>query len=253
MSRFHAMFSIGGMTGAGLGALIAAHAIAPRLHLVAASIVFVIVGFLTTPFLFDAQDDAPKRSRSPRVWRMPRVLLTLAAMGFCMFLSEGAIADWSGIYLKQALNADQGLTAAAYAIFSFGMAAFRLIGDAMTTRLGPVQTLRAGALLGAAGLTIALTVFSAPAALPGLALAGAGFSVIVPLLFAASGRVRPGGSGASVALVSGSGYLGFLIGPPLIGLIAQGSSLRIALFVVVALSLVTAMLARAVGERHAHA
>jgi predicted MFS family arabinose efflux permease len=251
MSRFHAMFSIGGMIGASLGGLVAARNIAPPFHLAVASALFLILSLLTAPLLFEARDNRGEPSQSLRPSRIPPVLIMLAAIGFCMFLSEGAIADWTGVYLKQDLSANPGLAAAGYAIFSTGMALFRLLGDAIATRLGPVRTVRAGALVAAAGLTFALTAHSPLTALPGFALTGAGFSVIVPLVFGAGGRVRSVASGAGIAAVSGSGYIGFLFGPPLIGLIAQGTSLRIALFVVVALSLLAAAMANAVRETSA--
>ena len=246
MSRFHAMFSIGGMIGASLGGLVAARNIPPQFHLASASVLFIFISLLTAPFLFEAGDNRRKRSQALRPSRIPPVLVTLAAIGFCMFLSEGAIADWAGVYLKQDLNASLGLAASGYAVFSLGMALFRLLGDAIASRLGPVRTVRAGALLAAAGLTFALVAHSPLSTLPGFALTGAGFSVIVPLVFRAGGRVRSVASGAGIATVSGSGYIGFLFGPPLIGLIAQGASLRMALFVVVGLSLLAASLANAV-------
>jgi MFS family permease len=246
MSRFHAMFSVGGMIGASLGGLVAWHEVAPRVHLALASALFLLIALFTAPLLLDAEDRVPKRSGALALKRIPPVLLTLTAIGFCMFLSEGAMADWTAVYLKQVLFAGPGVAAAGYAVFSAGMAIFRLLGDAITTRLGPVCTVRAGALVAAAGLSIALAAHSPAWALPGFALTGAGFSVIVPLVFGAGGRVRSVPRGAGIAIVSGSGYIGFLFGPPLIGLMAQQTSLRAALCLVVALSLLAAMLARAV-------
>jgi MFS family permease len=249
MSRFHAMFSIGGMVGAGLGALLAAHDVTPRLHLFTASALLLVFSFLTAPYLLDARDEAAKSPRSSGLRRVPKVLLDLAVIGFCIFLSEGAIADWSAVYLKQILSAGPGLAATAYAAFSVGMATFRLLGDHLTLRMGAVATVRRGALLAAAALSLALVAPSPCWALPCFALTGAGFAVIVPLVFGAGGRVPSIPSGAGVAMVSGSGYIGFLFGPPLIGLLAQASSLRFALFFVVALSLVAATLAGAVRAK----
>ena len=156
------------------------------------------------------------------------------------------MADWTGVYLKQVLVAGSGVAGAGYAVFSAGMAIFRLLGDAVTKRLGPVLTLRTGALVAAFGLVLALAAHSPIWALPGLALTGVGFSVIVPLVFGASGRVRSLSTGAGVAMVSGFGYIGFLFGPPLIGFVAQVISLRAALCLIVALSLAVAILANAV-------
>jgi MFS family permease len=246
MSRFHAMFSIGGMIGAILGGLAAAREIVLPVHFGIASLLCLISSTSTAPLLLDAHDHASKRRNWPKPTRIPVALLTLSAIGFCMFLSEGAMADWTAVYLKQVLAAGSGLAAAGYAVFSAGMALFRLLGDAVTKRLGPVLTVRTGALLAGSGLTVALAAASPMWALPGFALTGAGFSVIVPLVFGAGGRVDSFPSGAGVAMVSGSGYIGFLFGPPLIGFIAQLTSLRAALFLIVGLSLLAAILANAV-------
>jgi MFS family permease len=252
MSRFHAMFSIGGMIGAGFGAVIAASEMAPRLHLGMACVLLLLVSMSTAPYLLDARDSASKRAKGLRIARIPAALVALVLIGFCMFLSEGAMADWTGVYLKQVLDAGSGLAAAGYAVFSAGMAIFRLLGDAVTKRLGPALTVRSGALLAAFGLTIALAARSPAWALPGFALTGAGFSVIVPLVFGAGGRMKSLPSGAGVAMVSGSGYIGFLFGPPVIGFIAQLTSLRAALFLVVALSLLAAALASAVRRENSN-
>jgi MFS family permease len=248
MSRFHAMFSIGGMIGASAGSLAAAHTLTPGVHLLTASALFLSVSALTAPFLLDARESSRQGTAKVEFQRIPKVLATLTVIGFCLFLSEGAIADWAAVYLKQVLSAGSGMAAAGYAVFSAGMAIFRLLGDWVANRFGPVHTVRTAALAAALGLTWALTAHSAEMALPGLGLTGAGFSVIVPLVFSAGGRIRCLPAGAGVALVSGAGYVAFLFGPPLIGFLAHWSSLRAALFLVVALSVLAASLARAVGD-----
>jgi MFS family permease len=249
MSRFHGMFSIGGMVGASVGGVLAARDILPRMHLSIAAAVFLLISVLTAPRLLETAHEAAKRPKSgsgPQLRRVPKVLLGLALIGFCMFLSEGAIADWSAVYLKQVLSAGPGLAAAAYAAFSVGMAICRLLGDHITARAGAVATVRGGALLAAASLSLALVASSPYWALPAFTLTGCGLAVIVPIVFGAGGRVPSVPTGAGVAMVSGSGYIGFLFGPPLIGLIAQWSSLRLALLVIVVLSLLAALLAGAV-------
>lgn len=247
MSRFHALFSIGGMVGATIGGLLAACEVRPEIHMPSVAALFFLVSLATAPFLLDGDGAVRGASEKLSLERMPLTLLTLATVAFCMFLSEGAIADWTGVYLKKGLNSSSGLAAAGYAVFSAGMAIFRLLGDSITSRLGATRSMRSGALIAAIGLTLALVSTSPVWALPGFALTGAGFSVIVPLVFRAGGKLPSVPSGAGVATVSGSGYVGFLFGPPLIGMVAQGTSLRIALFGIVALSLVAAALADVVG------
>lgn len=246
MSRFHGMFSVGGMVGASIGGLLAAHGVLPRMHLAIASVLLLLLSLATAPQLLDSGEKVAKPSHRLNLRRIPTVFFSLTVIGFCMFLSEGAIADWSTVYLKQVLSAGPGLAAAAYAAFSVGMAMFRLLGDSFTARLGPATTVRSGALLAAVALSLALLAPSPYWALPAFAFTGAGFAVIVPIVFGAGGRVPSVPSGAGVAMVSGSGYIGFLFGPPLIGVLAQWSSLRTALVLIVGLSLVAAMLANAV-------
>lgn len=251
MSRFHAMFSIGAMAGASFGGLIAARDISPRLHLPLSAAVLILFALASQRLLLEAHDNVPRHSERLRLRHLPPVLYAVAAIGFCFLLTEGAVADWTGIYMLYSLKTNAGVAAQAYAVFSIGMAIFRLLGDSITTRLGPVMTLRAGALVAAAGLALALAARSITLALPGFAIAGAGCSVIIPLVFAAAGRISTAGTGTGIALVGGFSYVGFLIGPPVIGVLAQASSLRMALLILVALAIVAAALAPAVRPRGA--
>jgi MFS family permease len=203
----------------------------------------------SAPYIIEApfERSAPVSKSSLNLRHVPVTLLVLSGIGFCIFLSEGAIADWTAIYLKQSLGAGPGLAAAGYAAFSLAMAISRFCGDAVTVRLGPASTIRVGGLVAAFGLTSALLVRSPYLALPGFTLVGAGFSTIIPLVFAAGGRVKSVSEGAGVATVSGIGYLGFLVGPPVIGLISQFTSLRIGLAFVVFLSVLAASLVHRAG------
>jgi MFS family permease len=249
MSRFHAMFSIGGIAGAAAGGWLASHAMPVKAHFLAMAALFVVFSWSTASLMIEAPAEPTARSSRLRLRQMPVALLALCAIGFCIFLSEGAMADWTAIYLRQILNSGPGQAAAGYAVFSAAMAIFRLCGDAITLRLGSAWTIRGGALLAACGLTEALLVHGPYQALPGFALAGAGFSSIIPLVFAAGGRVKSVSEGAGVAAVSGLGYLGFLFGPTAIGFLSELTSLRIALFFVVALSLLAASLVSIAGRR----
>jgi MFS family permease len=237
------MFSIGGIAGAGAGAFIAGRGVPSAAHLVWAAAIFLTFAQLATPLLADTRarhTGAAARRGRPSLRRLPVALLALSAIGFCIFLSEGAIADWTGVYLKQVLGAGAGLAPVGYAVFSAAMAIFRLSGDAITLRIGRAATIRYGGATAAAGLSFALLVHSPYWALAGFAAAGAGFSSIIPLVFAAGGRIPQVSEGAGVATVSGLGYLGFLVGPPAIGFLSELMSLRAGLFLLVLLSVTAA-------------
>ena len=243
ISRFHAMFSIGGIAGAAAGAFVAGRGVPSAAHLIWAALIFLAFALSATPLLADTRNGAVATGTGrPSLRQLPMALFALSAIGFCIFLSEGAIADWTGVYLKQVLNASAGLAPVGYAVFSAAMAIFRLAGDAITLRIGRAATIRYGGAIAAAGLSFALLVDSPYWALAGFAAAGAGFSSIIPLAFAAGGRIPELSEGAGVATVSGLGYLGFLVGPPAIGFLSELTSLRVGLFLLVLLSATAAAL-----------
>jgi MFS family permease len=188
-------------------------------------------------------ESAPPATRRQRI---PVLLAALSAIGFCVFLSEGAIADWAGVYLHQVLRSSDAFGAAGYAVFSSAMAVFRFCGDTITRRIGRVRVIRYGGIIAAAGLAAAVVAPSPWWAIVGFGCAGAGFSSIVPNVFAAAGRVSSVREGTAVATVSGLGYLGFLVGPPAIGFTSELLSLRGGLCLLVILSAAAAMLASVV-------
>jgi MFS family permease len=235
MSRFHAMFSLGGIVGAAAGALIAGRGVKPGVHLAIGAACFVAISLSFSRFMIEGRNKKEKSARLP-VNRIPLALLVLSAIGFCIFLSEGAIADWTAVYLRQVLGATEGFAPVGYAVFSAAMATFRFLGDAITLRIGRAWTIRLGGAIAASGLLWVVFAHSPYWALVGFAAAGAGFSSIIPLVFAAGGRIPGVNEGAGVATVSGLGYLGFLVGPPAIGFISEMFSLRAGLFLLVVLS-----------------
>ena len=152
------------------------------------------------------------------------------------------------MYLASVLGSGPGVAAAGYAVFSAAMTIGRLSGDWLTVRVGRVRLMRIGAVLAAAGLSAALLIGTVPAALAGFVCVGAGFSVAVPLVFSAAGRLDSRSAGPGLAAVTTAGYLGFLAGPPIIGFVAQAFTLPLALAIVVVFALIGAVLAGFVGE-----
>ena len=244
MSRFHGMFSLGGMVGASIGGLIAARGVTPLVHFSLSGIVNALAIFAVTPFLLQTHSGGAESGEHRLPFsKIPAVLFSLSAIGFCILLAEGAMADWTAIYLRQNVHAGEGIAAIGYAVFSASMAIFRFLGDLITARLGAYRTVRFASLLAAIGLTGALAASKAEWSLPGFAVAGAGFSVIIPLVFGGGGRVKGIKPGAGIATVTGIGYVGFIVGPPAIGFASDVLTLRYALGIVVVCCLVSAVLA----------
>jgi MFS family permease len=244
MSSFHAMFSVGGMAGAAMGGWAAANRIAPLAHfLIAAAALFALTWIFAATGLIPDNDHHTKRTKLV-LSRIPARVFGLAAIAFAFFLTEGAVADWSAIYLREFLGAGPGTAAMGYAVFSVVMAIGRFGGDAIIERLGRERTLRIFSAVAASGLALAVAAPVTTIALVGFGLVGAGCSVIVPVTFAASGRIAQLSKGAGMAVVSGGGYLGLLAGPPLIGFTAQAITLRNALILVTAFSATGIVLAR---------
>ncbi len=243
MSRFHGMFSLGGMLGAGLGGLAAAHGINPLPHFAISALVNALMTVAVLPFLLETHQEPQTGQHRLPFNKIPPVLFALSAIGFCILLSEGAMADWTAVYLRQNRHAGEGIAAAGYAVFSAFMATCRLMGDIITARLGPLRTVRTASLLAGLGFTCALAAPSAEWSLPGFAITGMGFSVIIPLVFGGGGRVKGINSGAGIATVTGIGYIGFIVGPPAIGFASDLVTLRFALAIVVACCLLSAILA----------
>jgi len=245
LNSFHACYSFGALAGALLGGLVASYNIGLLPHFLGIAILCLVLILATAHFLLPAQADA--KGTGVAFARPTRAILALGLVAFCVVLGEGAIADWSAIYLNGTLHTGAGLAAIGYAAFSVMMAISRGLGDQLTARLGARTMVRLGGLIAAVGLTLALVVPWAPLAILGFGLVGAGFSVVFPLTLSAAGHVSKQAAGTAIASVATCGYVGLLLGPPVIGFIADSLSLRTALSFVVLLSLCAVAFAHSVG------
>ncbi len=253
MSGFHAAYSVGGLAGAGLGGIAAAAGVSARADFAVTAVVLLVVGWVSAQ-AFAARPalaaHKPAAEGQPRLSRWPQwswALVSLAAIAFGSFLSEGAANDWSAVYLHSSLGAPVGLAAVGYTLFSATMTGGRLVGDRLADRIGPARLVRLSAGVAAVSFGVALLVGQVWSGLAGFAILGAGLSVVVPLVFsAASVMGRPG---PNLALVTSTGYLGMLVGPAVIGGLAEVVGLPGALGTVVVLSGMTAVLAHFVLPR----
>lgn len=252
MAAFHAWFSLGGLAGAALGGGLATWGLSPLAHyLLAAGLLGGLGAVFALPRLF--QDTEPSNppplsaltsTPTPLAWGPEkRRLLLLGTVAFCVMIGEGAMADWSAVFLLQVTGATEGIAAAGYAAFSIAMAVCRFCGDRLAQRLGSVQLVRLSGFLATAGLALALLDGRPVSALIGFAAVGAGFATVVPQVFSAAGNVPGVPSGPALATVTTMGYLGFLIGPPFIGLLAEAVGLRLSLGTILLTSLLLILLA----------
>jgi fucose permease len=247
MSNLHAMFSVGAMAGAALtGALLRA-GVDPRVQLAAIGITTAVVVAIAARRMLEAHP-APAGDLPQRHFAWPRgMLLAIGLMIFTGMTAEGVMYDWSVLYLKQEVRLGQDVAAMGYATFTAAMAAARFGGDALRARYSERTLLRASASLSAVAMAVVLASGDAVVSIVGYALVGAGLAPVVPILFNAATRVPGTSRAAAIAAVSSLGYLGFMIGPPLIGALAQGLSLTAAMWVVVLAAALLAIGARKVG------
>ncbi len=254
-SSIHALWSVGGLSGAIAGSVIGLWGLAAGLHfaLVSAFLSLAVVPIVTrlltesSTAVSDARDEETGAPSQPR--GRNRALLLLGAIAFCIMAGEGAMADWSAVLLNQVLGVSEGLAATGYATFAIAMAAGRFAGDRLSMRLGPMNQVRISGLVALAGLLIVVTSSHLALALLGFALIGGGFATIVPAVFSACGRLDNIPAGVALATVSTIGYFGFLLGPPLIGFVAELLSLRIALGCLSVTTLASVLLATTLAPR----
>lgn len=239
MSSFHAMWSIGAAVGGVIGSQMARLGIVPLWHFLGVSIVF---GLLFLPFTFKLvprermQEDTLNPDEKAPVFQLPaRALWPLGAVAFCAAIGEGALSDWGALYLTDTVGSAESIAAAGYATYAGMMTVGRLAGDQLSKRLGSVQVVRYGGVLATGGLLLAILYPQITTVLIGFGMVGLGLSTIMPLAFSAGGNHPSVASGVGIASVATIGYTGFLAGPPIIGLIAEATSLRIAMMLITAL------------------
>jgi MFS family permease len=252
LSGLHGLWSVGLGLGAGAAALAAAAGLDPLPHFAIVAAVLALASLVFLRGLLPARDQVRHDSEEDdeRVtvpWTLALVLLGVIA--FCSFVGEGSASDWSAVYMTQELGTSQAVGSLAFAAFAVTMAAARFTADPLRTRLGSVILVRGGSLVAAAGLAAALLIHEPAAGIAGFALLGLGLAPVVPVAFSAAGDLDPRATGRLVGRVATIGYVGSVAGPIMIGWLAEATSLRTSLGLVVLLSLAIAVSARGCQAR----
>jgi predicted MFS family arabinose efflux permease len=233
MSSLHGMFSLGAMAGAGATGLIAAAGVGLLPHLLGIGVLIIAIGLVACRAMLPAA--AEGGAAGPGFARPSLAILLPGIVALAGLLSEGAMGDWSAVYLSASLGAGTTMAAAAFAAFSLSMAGGRFTGDRLVAKLGGDLVVRAGGALAAAGLGLTLLIGHPAIAVAGFGLVGAGLSCVFPVVLSSAARTPGVAPSAAIAAVCTIGYLGFLIGPPAIGGLAELIGLPAALGLVVLL------------------
>ena len=237
INSFHGFWSLGGIIGAIGAALAASAGLAPRVHFV---IVAVVIAIASVPLLAGLPNTrsgaATMPSGSATPWRIGTAVSAVAAIAFLGILVESGGADWSAIYLRDFGHTNQGLAAIGYGAFAIAMTVVRFLADRLTARTSAGVVAGLGGLVAAAGVSLAIAFPYAPVAIAGFALVGAGAAVMANL----------GRTGTALSVVMVTGYAGSIVGPLMIGTMADHVGLRAALAIPLAAALVVFLMAATV-------
>ncbi|HEY5326278.1 MAG TPA: MFS transporter [Mucilaginibacter sp.] len=238
MASFHGLWSLAGFTGAGIGTFMIGRRVDPLHHFIIIVGILLAAVTIASRYLYDDHDSA-KNTVAPSLSIRERLnlaapLLTLGSIAFCSMICEGAMFDWSVIYFKKVVIAPIALQGAGFTAFMFTMAGGRFIADFFSHHFGLKRTLQISGALTTTGLLIAVIFPYLYTAIAGLMLVGAGVSSVVPMVYSAAGKSKTMSAGVALTAVSTIGFIGFLVGPPVVGFIAGLATLR-ASFILVAL------------------
>ncbi|MCO5970881.1 MFS transporter [Actinoallomurus soli] len=246
MNGMHAGWCAGAISGGLIGSFSASAGLSFGETLVGGAIIalapIVVVG---RTYIDDRAPASAGRGRA----RLPLVVYLIGALAFVAFMMEGTIADWSGLFLNRELGATQSVAALAYPLFEAAMLAGRLVGDRVRARLGTRRLLTYAGLGTAVAVSVVVLAPATPFALVGFGLAGLMVCTVVPTTISVAGSIVPGRSAAAVGQVSAIGYGGLVLGPVVIGFLADAASLRVGLGLAVVLALLIAASARFVPAR----
>jgi MFS family permease len=246
MSRFHAFWSVGGLFGSIAGGLFAQAEIGVFLHFAVISIVIAAITIYGSPLLLapDADKHVYSEENLATKKKKPALIFIMGLLGMAASVGEGSAGDWGGVLARETFGASAFVSTIPFIAFSFTMVVGRFFGDQLATKFGPNRILKVGGLIGGTGLAAGLLVGGTGGVIFGWFLFGAALSAVIPLLFSAAGSMankRFAGSispAEAVAMISGISYFGFIVGPPLMGFVADLITLRWAMLIPAVLAII---------------
>ncbi|MEP6467806.1 MAG: MFS transporter [Parafilimonas sp.] len=242
MASFHGLWSLAGFCGAAIGGFFVSNNISPLLH-------FTVIGcfvsiLIAASYKHTLPAVANASSVKPKLFVKPdKSVLFLGLIGFCCMICEGSMADWSGVYFQNIIHSPEKFITLGYVCFMATMATGRFLGDWMITKFGIKKILQFSGVFIASGLATMILFPYLQTAITGCLLVGVGVSCVVPMVYGLAGKSKTMSPEFALAAVSTISFLGFLLGPPVIGFIAQLSNLRWSFALIALLGLGTTLLA----------
>ena len=245
MSGFHALFSFGAGAGAAAGALAARAGMDAGTHFLLSAVLFAPAAAWLARKEWRSESAAPESARKrPPIFALPKGgLILVGAAAAASAMNEGAMADWSAVFLVETVAASESVAALGYAAFSAAMVFARFFGGGVAARLGAAQTVRISGCFALVGVLVAVWAETPATVCVGFALSGVGLALIFPLAFSRAANDPEQPAGAAIAGVATFGYGGLLLGPPVIGFVAERTSLETGFLILAALSVVIIALA----------
>lgn len=241
MTSFHALFSIGMVAGAFCGALFIKLETTLLVHLTSV-VALSLVGSAWARYHLIHDKPQSKEVDGP-AFRLPNAaMVSIGVIAFCCMLGEGAMADWSTNYMENIAMASPALAPLGLSAFALAMTIGRFFGDGARLKFGDRKLMIMSGAIATLGISVTLLFDNPYSVIAGLFIIGIGLSSIVPIAYSIAGNSTNLPPGVGLAMVTTVGYSGFLFGPPLIGLIANWQSLRIALLLVALLFVVMTFL-----------
>jgi MFS family permease len=249
MASFHGLWSLAGFVGGIIAAVMVSNNVSPLWHFIAVYVLSVVL-YLSARKYVVPRDPRPEgiQSEKKKFVKPDAFIITLGLIAFACMICEGTMFDWTGIYFEKVVKAPKELTRLGYIVFMCTMAGGRFISDAFVTRFGVKKILQVSGIIIVTGMLLAVIIPNIVFATLGFLLVGIGTSSVVPLVYSLAGRSKSIAPGIAMAMVSSIGFLGFLLGPPIIGFVAEASNLRISFALIAILGLGTTLLAKRLGS-----
>jgi fucose permease len=225
MSAAHGFFSLGGFIGAGIGSFLILQFSNPSYHMLLMSCFIILSTLVLSPSyknIIEPQED--KRSSGTNIFKNIKPVLGLSIIAFIIMFNEGAVEHWSNLFLFDIVRVSESQAGFGFVIFSLTMTLGRFLGDGVSKKIGSIKSISFGLIIAAVAYSLIL-VSNFYITVLGFGVLGLGISVIIPEVFRLAGKTKHLNTSVAISVVSGIGFMGFLVGPVLLGLISNWSNL----------------------------